>query len=72
MRWGREAAVALVGTMIWVEASETGQVVDEITDAGPHVDVGRYDRVVDEGELAWAVEGVAAVYENAGNVCGAT
>ena len=47
-----------------------GQIVDEITDTGPHV--GRCDRVVDDGELAWAVEGVAAVYENAGNVCGAT
>jgi hypothetical protein len=44
-----------------------GQEVDEVTDAGPHV--GRYDRVVDDGEFARAVEGVTAVYENAGNVC---
>ena len=47
-----------------------GQIVDEVTDAGPHV--GRHDRVVDGGEFAWAVEGVAAAYEYAGNVRGAT
>ncbi len=47
-----------------------GQIVDEVTDAGPHV--GRHDRVMDGGEFAWAVEGVTAVYENAGNGCGAT
>ena len=56
--------------MDWVKASEMGQIVDEVTDAGPHV--GRHDRVVDGGEFAWAVEGVAAAYENAGNVRGAT
>ena len=47
MRWGREAAVALVGTMIREEAWEMGQEVDEVTDAGPHV--VRYDRVVNGG-----------------------
>ena len=70
MRWRREAAVALVGTMIWVKASEMGQIVDAVTDAGPHV--VRHDRVMDGGEFAWAVEGVTAAYEYAGNVRGAT